>query len=54
MTKGQIKSKLTKMYQLRKELKENLLNTKEALNEVNHIIDILTSQLESMEKEMKS
>jgi len=54
MTKSDIKAKLTKLYQLRKELNQNLINTKEALNDVNNYIDALTSLLQAMEKEMKS
>lgn len=54
ITKSEIKAKLTKMYQLRKELNQNLINTKAALNDVNSLIEALTNVLETMEKEIKS
>lgn len=53
-TKGEIKKKLTQMYQLRKELRENLTNTRNALKDIDNIVDLLTSQLENMEKEIKN
>lgn len=53
LTKSEIKAKLTKMYQLRKELNQNLINTKAALNDVNGLIEALTKVLETMEKEAK-
>ena len=53
-TKSEIKSQLTKMYQLRKELRQNITNTKLALKDVDNVINELTSQLEEMEKESKS
>lgn len=52
--KGDIKKKLTQMYQLRKELRENLTNTRNALKDIDNIVDLLTSQLENMEKEIKN
>lgn len=52
-TKQEIKSQLTKMYQLRKELRQNIENSKLALKDVDNIINTLTSQLENMEKESK-
>ena len=52
-TKSEIKSQLTNMYQLRKELRQNIENSKLALKDVDNIINILTSQLEEMEKEIK-
>lgn len=54
MTKGEIKQKLQGLYKLRKELRENITNTKAALKDCNNLIDLLTSQLEEMEKESKS
>lgn len=54
LTKSEIKAKLTKMYQLRKELNQNLINTKAALNDVNGVIEGLTKVLQEMEKEIKS
>lgn len=53
-TKGEIKQKLQGLYKLRKELRENITNTKAALKDCNNIIELLTSQLEEMEKESKS
>lgn len=53
-TKQEIKSQLTKMYQLRKELRQNIENSKLALKDVDNIINTLTSQLENMEKEIKN
>ena len=52
-TKGEIKKKLTSLYKLRKELRENITNTKAALEDCNKVIELLTSQLEEMEKESK-
>ena len=52
-TKGEIKKSLTQLYQLRKELRENLTNTRNALKDVDNLVDLLTSQLENMEKENK-
>ena len=54
LTKSEIKAKLTKMYQLRKELNQNLINTKLALKDVDGVIEELTKVLQDMEKEMKS
>ena len=42
------------MYQLRKELRQNIENSKLALKDVDNIINKLTSQLEEMEKEIKN
>lgn len=53
-TKAEIKQKLQGLYKLRKELRENITNTKAALKDCNNIIDLLTSQLEEMEKESKN
>lgn len=52
-TKGEIKKRLAHLYQLRKELRENLTNTRNALKDVDNLVDLLTSQLEIMEKESK-
>lgn len=52
-TKSEIKKKLQGLYQLRKELRENITNSKLALKDCNALIELLTSQLEEMEKEMK-
>ena len=52
-TKGDIKKTLTAMYQLRRELRENLTNTKNALKDVDNIVDALTNKLDEMEKEIK-
>lgn len=52
-TKGDIKKALTAMYQLRKQLRENLTNTKNALKDVDNIVDMLTNKLDEMEKEIK-
>lgn len=41
------------MYQLRRELRENLTNTKNALKDVDNIVDALTNKLDEMEKEIK-
>ena len=53
-TKGEIKTQLQKMYTLRKELRENIHNCQIALNDVNNIIDALTSQLDKMGKELEN
>ena len=52
-TKGDIKKKLTYLYQLRKELRENLTNTRNALKDIDNLVNLLTSQLENTEKEIK-
>lgn len=52
-TKGEIKKRLTYLYQLRKELRENLTNTRNALKDIDNLVNLLTSQLENMEKEIK-
>lgn len=52
-TKGEIKKRLTQLYQLRKELRENLTNTRNALKDIDNLVELLTSQLENMEKESK-
>lgn len=49
-TKGEIKKRLTQLYQLRKELRENLTNTRNALKDIDNLVDLLTSQLENIEK----
>ena len=53
-TKAEIKKKLTQMYQLRKQLRENLTATRESLKDVDKIVDLLTSQLEEMERSEKN
>ena len=53
VTKSEIKKKLQGLYQLRKELRENITNTKAALKDCDNLINLLTSQLEEMEKESK-
>lgn len=53
-TKGDIKKRLTHLYQLRKELRENLTNTRDALKDIDKLVELLTSQLENMEKEIKN
>ena len=53
-TKSEIKQKLQGLYQLRKELRENITNTKAALKDCDNLINLLTSQLEEMEKENKN
>ena len=53
-TKGEIKTQLQKMYTLRKELRENIHNCQIALNDVNNVIDVLTSQLDKMGKEKEN
>ena len=52
-TKGDIKKRLTYLYQLRKELRENLTNTRNALKDIDNLVELLTSQLENMEKGSK-
>ena len=52
-TKSDIKAKLTKMYQLRKELYMNIENSKAALKDVDNIINVLTDTLKKMEEEVK-
>lgn len=49
-TKSEIKNKLQGLYKLRKELRENITNSKLALKDCNNLIELLTSQLEEMEK----
>lgn len=53
-TKAEIKKNLQGLYQLRKELRENITNTKAALKDCNNLIDLLTSQLEEMKEEIKN
>lgn len=53
-TKSEIKTKLTKMYQLRKELYMNIENSKAALKDVDNIINVLTDTLKKMEEEIKN
>lgn len=53
MNKGDIKTKLTKMYKLRKELYMNIENSKAALKDVDNIINVLTDNLKKMEEEEK-
>ena len=54
MTKSEIKVKLTKLYQLRKELNQNLVNTKLALKDVDNCINELTNLLQTMKEGMKA